>query len=300
MGSAKCIISPIKENMSEIDLHTHSTASDGSDTPARLVEKAHALGLRAIALTDHDTISGLDEAQECAADLGIELIRGCEISVQTDQGNMHMLGLFLPQDSSKLHLFLENLRKNREMRNVIIIDKMRAAGVPITLEEVKAIAGETIGRPHFAQVLIQKGFAQTWNEAFEKWLTPGGLAYAPKSAPGPEDALRILRELGATTCLAHPLHKPLPDGWLEAFIAKLAANGLDCLEAWHSSHDGNQTQKIIRLARQHGLGLSGGSDYHGKNKPDIELGAGKDNNINLSYDILENLKKLRKAHGLPC
>ncbi|MBD5640894.1 MAG: PHP domain-containing protein [Desulfovibrio sp.] len=286
--------------MREIDLHTHSTASDGSDAPALLVEKAHALGLKAIALTDHDTITGLTEAQEASADLGIELIRGCEISVATDLGNMHMLGLFLPQDSSRLHDFLENLRKNRELRNERIIEKLRACGVAVTLEEVAAIAGETIGRPHFAQILIQKGYASTRDEAFEKWLGPGGKAFSPKSAPTPEEALRILRELGATACLAHPFHKPRPDGWLEAFIERLAPLGLECLEAWHSTHDENQTEEVIRLARKYGLGLSGGSDYHGKNKPDIELGSGRNNNIALPYTVLENLKQLRRTRNLPC
>lgn len=285
--------------MRQIDLHTHSTASDGTDTPTELVHKAKAAGLKALALTDHDTTAGLAEAGEAARALGLELIRGCEISVATDCGNMHMLGLFLPEDSSSLDNFLEQLRKNRDSRNQKIIEKLQQHGVPIELEEVQALAGPTIGRPHFAQILVQKGVCQSRNEAFSDWLGIGGKAFVPKGAPSPEDALAILHKLGATTCLAHPMHKPKDETWLESFISRLRASGLNCLEAWHSNHDSEHTRKILELAQKYGLGLSGGSDYHGKNKPDIELGSGK-NNIDLNYDILATLKQARLSLSLPC
>ncbi len=284
--------------MSEIDLHTHSTASDGTDSPSQLVEKACAAGLRAIALTDHDTIGGLDEASEAACDLGIELIRGCEISTRTDLGNMHMLGLFLPADSSRLEAFLQRLRDNRDSRNNLIIEKLNRAGLRITVDEVRQIAGTTIGRPHIAAVMLQKGYCETRDEAFSKWLDTGGKAFVPKPAPTPEQALAILAEIGATTCLAHPLHKQRPLDWLDKLISRLESEGLDCLEVWHSSHDAEKSAIILDFARKYRLGASGGSDYHGKNKPGISLGTGK-SNLDLGYDILENLKRMRKERNLP-
>lgn len=285
--------------MKLIDLHTHSTASDGTDSPSELVAKAAGQGLAALALTDHDTARGLDEAEEAAKAKGIEFIRGCELSTSTDQGEMHVLGLFLPHDCGALDGFLQCLREGRKRRNVLMVEKLREAGLDISMEEVEAKARSSVGRPHMAAVLKEKGYVRDTNEAFDKWLGIKGKAYVPKLAPRPEQAVRILRELGASPVLAHPLLRPRPEGWLDNLVRDLKPAGLFGLEAWHSAQNEAQEAEIKALARKYDLGLSGGSDYHGRNKPDIQLGTGK-GNLRVEYKTLEKLKGRRRALGLPC
>lgn len=285
--------------MKLVDLHTHSTASDGTDTPSALVQKAADLGLAAIALTDHDTIRGLEEAEEAARDLDIEFIRGCELSTSTDQGSMHVLGLWLPPGCDALDGFLSFLISARDRRNVTMIEKLRSNGVDITLEEVTERAAGSVGRPHMAEVLVEKGYAESTADAFDRWLGIQGKAYVPKLAPRPEQAVRILRDLGASPILAHPLLRPRPEGWLDALVRDLSQTGLAGLEAWHSALDKDQSREIIGLAEKYDLGLSGGSDYHGLNKPAISLATGK-GNLCIGTDVLEKLKARRRARGLPC
>lgn len=282
-----------------IDLHTHSTASDGTDSPAQVVEKASRASLAAVALTDHDTIAGLAEAREAANDLGVELIAGCEISTRADYGSMHVLGLWLPENSSELKGFLAKMRGIREERNRKMVDKLRKLGFDISMEELMAEADGAVGRPHLAKLMEKKGYA-TLHEAFTKYLgSKGGLAYVPKEAMRPEEAVRLLSRFGATVSLAHPLLRDLPRDWLASQVAALVPCGLDALEAWHSKQDESQSEWLVNLARANGLGISGGSDYHGSVKPDIQLGRigpGK----YVPIDVLNNLKKTRKQKGLPC
>jgi len=285
--------------MSFIDLHTHSTASDGSDTPAELVQKAARIGLHAIALTDHDTLSGLDDAADAAHDLGIEFIRGCEVSARSDQGSIHILGLWVPANCDSLENFLAHLRNARDRRNGMILKKLQSHGLKITIDEVASHACGTIGRPHIAEVLLEKGYVDNRKEAFDEWLDYNGKAYVPKPAPAPHEAVRILAEAGAAPIVAHPMLRPAPEDWLKAFTASLLPYGLFGLEAWHSSHTVEQSQVILNIAKMFSLGVSGGSDYHGLNKPDISLGKGH-GNLHLKREVLENMKKIRKSSGLPC
>lgn len=285
--------------MQPVDLHTHSTASDGTDTPAELVRKAEQAGLAALALTDHDTTAGLAEAAEAASGLSLEFVRGCEISTATDQGNMHVLGLWLPEECPTLDAFLSHLRAERHKRNVAVIDRLNKAGIPITLEEVEAMADGLVGRPHIAAALVQRGVVPDKDTAFAEWLGIDGKAYVPKVAPRPEQALRQLKELGATTILAHPLLRARPEGWLDRQVGALAQKGLDGLEAWHSHQDEDQTDEIIALAQKYGLALSGGSDYHGNGKPGLSLGIGN-GGAQIGIDVLQKLKARRKSMGLPC
>lgn len=285
--------------MKLVDLHTHSTASDGTDTPEALVKKAEEQGLGALALTDHDTLKGLAEAEEAAAGTGLEFIRGCELSLSSSEGEIHMLALWLPHQCDTLKGFLENMRDRRKQRNLQIVERLRKAGVDITLEEVEARAKSSVGRPHIAAVLVDKGYVKTYADAFQEWLGAGGKAYVPKVAPRPEQAVRILRELGASPVLAHPrLRKPSPE-WLEGFVRDLKPIGLCGLEAWHSEQTPADEAQIQALAAKYDLGLTGGSDYHGCAKPNIQLGTGK-NNLSIGMDVLEKFKARRKAAGLPC
>ena len=284
--------------MKYIDLHTHSTASDGTDSPGELITKASRLGLAAIALTDHDTVDGLDEAAGTAADERIELIRGCELSTATEMGNLHIVGLWLPANCDPLKKFLKNLSQNRRLRNEQMIAKMRNAGVSITLEELRERARGSIGRPHMAEVLVEKGYAIDRDDAFATWLGVNGRAYVPKPAPSPREAIRQINNLGGSAVLAHPLLRPLPPQWLETLVKNMARDGLFGLEAWHSALSPEATKTVIELANKFNLALSGGSDYHGANKPDIDLATGK-GNLAIDYGVLEKMKARRQAAGLP-
>ena len=282
-----------------VDLHTHSTASDGTDSPAQLVARAHGLGLAAIALTDHDTLSGLNEAEDAARDLGIPFIRGCEISTRSDAGEHHILGLWVPREAGALENWLEAVRSRRNERNAEMVARLRALGFDITVEEVRARASGSVGRPHMAAVLVEKGYAQDTGEAFRDFLGSTGKAFVPKRVPSPEEAVRILTSVGASAVLAHPfLNSPAPEV-VEALTRRLVDNRLDAIEAWHTSHSEAHTRQCVELAALLGLGLSGGSDYHGLNKPGIQPGTGY-GALRVPVAVLEALQQRRRARGLPC
>ncbi|MDR2055622.1 MAG: PHP domain-containing protein [Desulfovibrio sp.] len=287
--------------MSLIDLHMHSTASDGSDCPAQLVAVARSAGLAAIALTDHDTIAGLDEAETAGRDSGITVIRGCELSTSAEDGalRMHILGLWLPGDTGNLQARLQDLRVKRDARNERIVALLRGCGLDISMEDVRAQArGESAGRPHIAAVLLAKGYVDTPAEAFRQYLGRQGKAYVPKEVMKAEEAVRMLAGLGATVCLAHPMLDRPPLDRLEALVAGLVPHGLSAVEIWHSEHSAEDTRAALDLARRFDLGLSGGSDYHGLNKPGIRPGVGR-GNLRVGTDVLENLVRLRRKRGLP-
>lgn len=284
--------------MKTVDLHTHSTASDGADSPAELVAQASSLGLAALALTDHDTICGLEEAQGAARNTGLELIRGCEISTAKGDIRMHILGLWLPENCHPLEDFLRHLWERREKRNELIIQRFRAHGVDISLEEVRAKATFSVGRPHFAAVLQEKGYVKDRQEAFNQWLSAGGKAYVPKEAPTPHDAVRLLASLGASPIIAHPLLDSSARAYLRGMVAELSHCGLFGLEAWHSEQSPEKTREILALAEEFNLAVSGGSDYHGANKPHIALASGR-GQLQVPLSVLDNMKKRRIAQGLP-
>ncbi|MBO4300002.1 MAG: PHP domain-containing protein [Desulfovibrio sp.] len=289
----------MKTESKYVDLHTHSTASDGTDTPAALVTAASAAGLAAIALTDHDTLAGLEEAQAAGRELGVDVVRGCEISCGTEYGELHMLGLWLPEKPTSLEEKLTWLRQQRRERNVGIVAKLRALGLDVSMDEVLAQAkGESVGRPHIAAVLMAKGYVRTKDEAFREYLGDGGKAWLPKTVLTPEESVRLLSGLGATVSLAHPMLRKTPAAWLDAMVAHLKDCGLDAIEAYHSEHSESQTRDCLELARRYGLAVSGGSDYHGSNKPSIKIGRGY-GSLRVSVQLYEELRRLRTAAGLP-
>lgn len=285
--------------MGFIDLHTHTAASDGTDAPAQLIARAAQLNLEAIAITDHDTLAGLSEAQKAAHEKGITLVRGCEISTTSPLGDFHILGLWVPDQSPALENFLRDAAERRERRNQIMVSKLRSLGMDISLDELHKKAGGMPGRPHMAAIMLEKGYVRNHGEAFRDYLGKTGKAYAPKLSPAPEYAVRVLAQAGATAVLAHPLLQSPPPEELEAFIKKLSRAGLSALEVWHSSHTYNQTEYLRKLAKKLGLGMTGGSDYHGLAKPGIELGSGY-GNLRLKPKLLDNLIAMRQARGLPC
>ena len=283
--------------MSQIDLHTHSTASDGTYTPFELVRLARNSGLKAIALTDHDTTGGLEAALDAARDMEIELIPGCELSVEY-KGQMHILGLWVKPDAPALNKSLVELRAKRNARNEIMIDKLRKHGIEISLGDVKALAGDAaIGRPHISRVLINKGVTTSVREAFDKYLGPDGKAYVPKEKFNPEKAVSILKDEEATVILAHPFSLKLQEYELRKELIRLKDLGLDGVEVFYPEHTRDQTSVYSSLCRELDLLQSGGSDFHGSVKPYIKLGKGR-GKLNLPYSLVQAMKDKRKQLGL--
>lgn len=280
-----------------IDLHTHSTASDGTDKPEELIKKAYSNGIKAIALTDHDTLEGLDEAEECVLSLSMDFVRGCEISTKIPYGSMHILGLWLPRQSEDLQNFLNVARNRRDARNLRILKKLNELGLKIEYEELQSVAQGSIGRPHFAQLLIDKGYARSSQEAFFEYLGEGGKAYFPREAPSPEEAIKVLSNEGAMVFIAHPrLSKKISFKWLSSEVADLKLAGLNGLEALHSSQNEEESMALKKIAQTNNLAISGGSDYHGGKKPGIRLGY-VDEKRSIPDEIYFKLLEYRKNMG---
>jgi predicted metal-dependent phosphoesterase TrpH len=283
-----------------IDLHTHSTASDGTLSPTELVRQAKDSGLDAIALTDHDTFSGVDEAMAAGRELGIEVIPGCELSLESPEGAgwMHVVALWLPPDPTELKAAFDWVIEGRANRNHEIVDKLRTLGINITYEAVAARAKGTVGRPHFAQELLALGVVSSIDEAFKVWLGDNGRAYIPKRKLSPQKAFSILNAVGATSILAHPFALGLRDPEAEALFRDLMDLGLDGIEVYYSEHDEAQTKTYKAMAEKLGLLVSGGSDFHGSVKPKIKLGTGK-GGLHVPTELLDAMKAHRKSKGLP-
>lgn len=283
-----------------IDLHTHSTASDGTLSPTELVRLASDIGLDAIALTDHDTLAGLDEAVEAGRAYGVEVIRGCELSLESPRGAgwMHVVALWVPQRADELQAAFDWVIEGRSIRNHEIVARLRALGVNITYEAVAARAGGTIGRPHFAQEMMALGVVSSLDEAFRVWLGDNGRAYVPKRKLKPADALAILGRAGATSILAHPFILGLDLPATEVLVRELQAQGLDGMEVYYPEHDDATTSAFKAMAGRLGLLVSGGSDFHGDVKPRISLGRGK-GGLHVPTALLDAMKHHRRQRGLP-
>ncbi|OCC16475.1 putative metal-dependent phosphoesterases (PHP family) [Dissulfuribacter thermophilus] len=276
--------------METCDLHTHTTASDGSDSPKDLVKLATEVGLKAISITDHDTIEGLDEAISMGNALGINVIPGVELSVIAPKGNMHILGYFIRQDSEHLKATLGIVQQARANRNPKIIKKLNELGIPISLEMLEQLSkGGQIGRPHFARALVELGAVKNVQEAFEKYLKRGAKAYVPKSVLSPEEAIETIHMAGGLAVLAHPFSLKCENiTELKGIVEGLVERGLDGMECYYSEHSPSFTQSLIELANSFGLVVTGGTDYHGKAKPYIHLGRGK-GNLSIPYDCVKDL-----------
>lgn len=286
--------------MPGIDLHTHSTASDGTLSPSELLQAAKDAGLEAIALTDHDTTGGLAEAMSKAEALGVEFIPGCELSVVSPFGNMHILGYWIPAQASKLSRTLETLRFRRHERNHLIMAKLNALGMEMRYEDVLAVAGgDAVGRPHIARVMHEKGYVDSVNDAFRIYLGSDGKAYVPKEKLVPRQAIELLKSVDATVVLAHPFLLGLQGPDLRGVVRQLRDYGLDGLEAYYPMHRRDQTETYLRIARDLDLLVTGGSDFHGSVKPDVRLGVGF-GDLFVPLGLLTAMKEHRRRHNLPC
>ena len=276
--------------MKRIDLHTHSTASDGSCTPTEVMEAAVNAGLAAVALTDHDTMQGVPEAMEAAEKLDIECIPGIELSAVYGDREVHIVGLFLDPRDSVLAKRLDSFRQIRKQRNLRMIEKMQAAGVDITMEKVRDLEGDAvITRANLARYLVHVGYAVSIKEVFDKYLSPGLPFYVPKTGVTPEDAVRAIRDGGGTAILAHPLLYDFTPAQLDTCIELLKNYGLQGIETYYSTYSPADERNMKRLADRHGLLWSGGSDFHGSVKPHIQIGKGMGYLV-IPYDILDKLR----------
>jgi predicted metal-dependent phosphoesterase TrpH len=275
------------ENQSFIDLHLHTTASDGTFSPTQIVKVALELKLKAIAITDHDTIDGIVEAFEAAENEPIEVIPGIEFSTEIDDVSIHIVGLNVDFHNTNLLKLTHEIQNAREIRAKKIIEKLNSLdiGPKITFADVKNVAIGFIGRPHIAEVMIEKGIVQNLEEAFVKYLNRGEPAYIPRYKLTPVDAVSFLNKIGAIPILAHPLHISEKIE-LEGLIQELKKAGLVGLEIYYPAHSQEDIEKLQVLAKKYDLVESGGSDCHGKLNEGPTIGS-----LNIPYSILEKIKE---------
>lgn len=277
-----------------IDLHAHTDRSDGTFTPAELVAEAVRVGLTTLAITDHDTFAGYDAAVPLAAEAGLNLICGIELSTRYNGASVHLLGYFpVKPPSEKLRAWLNWMLEMRRDRNIRLIKKLQSLGVDITLEEVEKVGRTLTARPHFAQVLVRKGYARDIQHAFDEYLDESARGFVQRREASMEEALEYILESGGVPSLAHPV-RVANNNWdrLAEWVEDLAGLGMRAIEVYHSDHSPENVAYYGSLAERFHLGMTGGSDFHGANKPMISLGTGKHNNLHVPDSLAEKLKDL--------
>lgn len=283
--------------MNTVDLHTHSICSDGTFTPKELISYGKEKGLSAIALTDHDTLQGVDEALYYGDKYGVEVIPGIEVSTEYDNNELHIVGLFVNKDNAEFVAALNKLRADRENRNVEMVEKLNSIGVSIDYKNVlKRANGGVITRAHIAREIIDNGYATSNNEVFDRYIGKDKPAYIKRELMSWQDTLYLIEKSGGLSILAHPLLYKLSYKRLEMIVGDLANFGLAGIEAYYSSHSPAEVKYIKILADKNRLKLSGGSDFHGKNKPKLDLGIGY-GELKVPYEVLEILKKELKLRN---
>ncbi len=277
-----------------IDLHVHSAVSDGSDPPEVIPELAKAAGCSAVALTDHDTLAGLEAARRRAVEVGIELVGGCEVSCAFSGTSTHVLVYFIDREEGAVHEELARLREDRVRRNRQLAQLLASLGIAITYEEAVAAASseDSLGRPHFAGLLVAKGAAESIPDAFDRWLAQGRPAFVPKARVHPAQIARVARAGGGVCVLAHPLTLELPADELDRAVGELAEAGFSGIEAHYASYRPEQRRALAKLAARHDLVATGGSDYHGTVKPGLTVGTGR-GDLNVPDAVLERLAARR-------
>jgi len=272
-----------------VDLQTHSTRSDGTLTPTEIVERADERGLTAVALTDHDTVDGLEAFQQAGREHGVETVPGIELSTRVNRQDVDVLGYFVDPDDATLRDIIERAQAYRRERAPRMLDRLQDEGFPLELDRVEAIAGEApIGRPHVAQALVEAGFLESVDQAFEELIGEGQPAYVPKERLDPPEAIEAIHAAGGVAVFAHPSH--VHPAAFPRVLEHLVEAGIDGIEVWHSDHDPTHEAFFTQQAEQHDLVRTGGSDFHGDNKPDIELGEGR-GRLEVPYETLEELRE---------
>ncbi|MCD8342823.1 MAG: PHP domain-containing protein, partial [Oscillospiraceae bacterium] len=262
--------------MTRIDLHVHTTASDGTLTPAAVTARARGLGLAAIAITDHDTVEGVAEAMRAGKELGVEVVPGIELSCYYQGREVHVLGYFIDIASASLAETIRAVTENRKARNHIIAERMAADGLPVSIDELKRRFPHTvIGRPHFAEVLVEHGLADSVSDAFARYLNRGRPYFEPQKRMNMDEAAAAINAAGGLAVLAHPYQYRYSEAEMRRLFADFKSCGGTGIECFYSGYDAEKSAFLTSAAAELGMCVTGGSDFHGSVKPDIELGSGK-------------------------
>jgi predicted metal-dependent phosphoesterase TrpH len=280
-----------------IDLHTHTNESDGSCTPLELVDRAFAIGLEALAISDHDTLAGYDQAVEPARSYGLDLVCGIELSARMNgdrRRTVHVLAYFLHEPPPvQFRDWVNGLLQTRRERNLRLVAKLQSMGVPIELSEVEKFGRTLTGRPHFARVLIQKGFATDYDDAFRRFFGESAPAFVERHGPDISVAAEQVGASGGLAVLAHPIRLGVRDAAAEeALIRDLRDGGIRGIEAHHSDHGPEDIRRYVGLAKKYGLAVTGGSDFHGDAKPEVALGTGRNGNLDVPLSTLAVLRQI--------
>jgi predicted metal-dependent phosphoesterase TrpH len=274
-----------------IDLHTHSNESDGSLSPRQLVDEAARAGVCVLAITDHDTLAGYDQALPAAREAGVELLCGIELATKLNGHPIHLLGYF-PRAGGLVDFrqWLLDMQASRRERNVRLAARLRDLGLDIRVEEAEALGRGMTGRPHFAQVMLRKGYVTSIRQAFDEYLDESAKGYVDRREPEFDEEVREIRAAGGIASLAHPTRVA---GDVAALLPELCAKGLQAIEAYHSDHTWSETEMYLDLAKRHDLRVTGGSDYHGAVKPEVMLGTGCGGNLRVPLQVYEDLREWR-------
>jgi predicted metal-dependent phosphoesterase TrpH len=278
-----------------VDLHAHTSASDGGDDPRALVEAAAAAGVEALAVTDHDTVAAVAEARVAGLRLGVEVLAGCELTAEVGGRVVHVLlygeGLLAPD----LGEVVEAARRGRHARNLAVGERLREL-TGVGYEEAAAIAGDSaLSRAHFARALVARRVVADVAEAFDRYLSSGRPAYVPAPSVSVTDAVALAGKAGGVAVLAHPGR--LGDGERDRVLAEALEAGIDGVEVWHSQHDAELRRSLTGLVERRGLLATGGSDYHGRHKPNVRVGSGVDGNVAVPGELLDALRDRLAVRG---
>jgi len=276
-----------------IDLHSHTNESDGTCSPEQLIAEAVRAGVTSLGITDHDTLKGYDLAGRAAREAGVELVCGIELSTKLHGHSAHLLGYFLAGDGlPDFRTWILDQQAARRERNVRLVARLQELGFDITLAEAESRGRGMAGRPHFAQIMLEKGYVTSYRQAFDDYLDESAKGYVYRREPQFAEGVERIRQAGGIASLAHPVRVK---GDVPAMMPELCAAGMDAIEAYHSDHTPADTDLYLGLARQYGLKVTGGSDFHGAVKPGVTLGRGANGNFNIPGDLLERLRAGRGA-----
>jgi predicted metal-dependent phosphoesterase TrpH len=271
-----------------IDLHSHTNQSDGTLSPGELISEAVKNGVDVLSITDHDTFTGYDAAGEAARQAGVDLLCGIELSTKLHGHSVHLLGYF-PRAGGPdgMREWVEDMQAARRERNERLAVRLRELGFDIKLEEAEARGRGMTGRPHFAQIMVEKGYVSNLRQAFDDYLDESAKAYVYRREPQFAEAVERIHAAGGISSLAHPIRV---NGDVPTLLPELCEAGLKAIEAYHSDHGPRETGLYLELARKYGLLVTGGSDFHGDVKPEIRLGSGCDGNLQIPRDVLDRLR----------
>ena len=272
-----------------IDLHSHTDESDGTCSPAQLVAEALRAGVHILGITDHDTLRGFDKAVPLARGTGLELVCGIELSTKLDRQSVHLLGYFLEETPglTEFRAWVVDMQESRRDRNIRLVARLQELGFDITLEEAEKRGRGLTGRPHFAQLMVEKGYVSSLKQAFDDYLDESAKGYVYRREPQFSEGVERIRKAGGIASLAHPIRVR---GDLPSLLPGLCDSGMNAIEVYHSDHGPQEVDLYGELAKRHGLLVTGGSDFHGAAKPGVSLGTGSAGNLKIPEDLLDKLR----------